>query len=242
MAEVREKVYIYQQLRTKGVKPLYLANAVKTLEQWGEKIFDVEITLNASAIERQISEKLIAERMSPNTTHAVELRLYPSQEVDVVVKKTLYLEPFPLRAIRPIATPHRLSGNLMFAPTSARKALLDICQTSAKLPSESISMWIDNFNEIVTIDGASVVAVTDEEIIFSHLGEGAEFELAEQAMSKTSHSVRRGAILYDDICLFKELLYIDYRGVVALDSIAGRQLSNIIAERIAKEVKKLENL
>ena len=40
----------------------------------------------------------------------------------------------------------------------------------------------------------------------------------------------------------KELLYIDHRGITALNDIEGRQLSNIVAERIAKEVQKLDNL
>ena len=242
MAQSEQKVYIYQRLRTQGVKPLYLARAIEELETLSEMIFERTITLNKEELERSIGDAILAQHLSQRSTHAVEVRVFPSQEVEIVVDNAIFLEPFPLRAIRPTAVPYILSNEMLLHPTSARDALLDIYHAGAKLPSESTPMWIDHNNEIVAIEGASVVAVTDSEVIFSRFGRGVEFELAERAMAKTSHYTRRGEVLYDNITLYKEVLYIDHRGVVALASIEGRALSNIIAERIAKEVTKLEKL
>ena len=234
--------YIYQRLRTRGVEPLYPTYIIRSIEALAEQIFHRQITLNIDEVRSKIAAAITRERLSQHAIHAVELRLYPSGEIEAVTESAFYLEAFPLRAIRPVATPYRITSDLLLAPTSARDALLDICKSESALPSESISMWIDHNNEITAIDGASVVAVTQDEVIFSQLGKGVEFELALRAIEKTSHRVVRGEILYNNAHDYKELLYIDHRGVVALDSIEGRQLSNIVAERIVQEVKKLEKL
>lgn len=241
MGYAKQEPYIYQRLRTQGARALYLAHAIKALEMWSEQIFGAAIQLDEEELKLKIAEYILTERLSQHATHAIEVRLYANKEVEVVGQETLYLEPFPLRAIRPVATPHYITSDLALAPTSARDALLDICRTQSKLPSESIAMWIDHNNEITAIDGSPVVAVTNKEVIISRLGRSVEIELVERALSKTLHRTRRDAILYDNIEQYKELLYIDHRGIVALASIEGRPLSNIVAERIAKEVKKLEN-
>lgn len=242
MGHAGQEPYIYQRLRTQGVKPLYLSAAITTLERLSKAIFDEAILLDKTELEQQIANTILTERLSLHATHAVEVRLYPSHKVEIVTEDMLYLEPFPLRAIRPTARPYRISGDMLHHPTSARDALLNICRADNKLPSESIAMWVDHNNEITAIDGAPVIAVTDNEIRFSHVGHNIEFDIAERAMSKTSHKVVYGEIRYDEALNFKELLYIDHRGVVALADIEGHALSNIIAERIAKEVSKIEKM
>ena len=234
--------YIYQRFRTRGVNPLYPAYIFSEIEVLSEQIFGSRIFLGWEELMVKIATVIDSERLSQHAIHAVELRLYPSGETEIVTEKAFYLEPFPLRAIRPVAKPYRVTSDLLLAPTSARDALLDLCKSESALPSESIAMWIDHNNEITAIDGASVVAVTDDEVIFSQHGRGIEFDLAKSAMEKTSHHVVQGAIPYDNVRRYKEILYIDHRGVVALGSIEGHQLSNIIAERIVQEVKKLEKI
>ena len=236
-----QEPYIYQRLRTRGVEPLYLARSIERLEGWSERIFGDRIDLDEGSMADRIRESLLDEHLSMSGTHAVEVRLYPAGNIEVRPLDNIYLEPFPLRAIRPTTTVKHLAGDMLLAPTSAKEALLDICRIGKGLPSQNIPMWLNPHNEIIAIDGAAVVAVTDDEILLSQAGYDIEFELAEIVLAKTRHKIRRAAISYDDIDLFKEIVYIDYRGVAALESIGERPLGNIVAERIAKEVQKLEN-
>lgn len=242
MSETLHRAYIYQRLRTRGVEPLYLDRAVEHLSYWSERLFDEPFHPDTKALNAQIRAALLNEGFSKGGTHAVEVRLYSCGDILVTPLESLYLESFPLRAIRPSATPQHLTGELLLAPTSAKEAMLAICHTAKLLPSQDIPMWIDHNNEITAIDGAPVIAVMENEIILSHLGDSVEFELAEQALANTTHPMRRGFISCNELPLVKELLYIDHRGITALNDIEGRQLSNIVAERIAKEVQKLDNL
>ena len=101
-------------------------------------------------------------------------------------------------------------------------------------------MWRSEEGEIVAIDGAPVVAVFDDEIRFSRMGEGVEFDIVFGVAEIGHRRVTRGAIMEADLLSAKEVFTVDYRGITSVSSFASRAYMDIVAEKLARQVADTE--
>ena len=101
-------------------------------------------------------------------------------------------------------------------------------------------LWVDELNEVVAIDGSSVIAVFDDDIRFSRLGSGVEFDLAYNAVKEMKRNLSKDKILLEELKQAKELLYIDYRGISAVKSFDDTVYMDITATKIAGKIAERE--
>ena len=102
--------------------------------------------------------------------------------------------------------------------------------------------WVNDKKEVIAIDGADVVAVFDDKIIFSSHSNSIECEMVYERVAATRRNVLRGSIYEADLTRAKEVLGIDYRGIVALESFDMVSYTDITAEKIASIVNSAEAL
>lgn len=228
--------YVYEHIRTKGYEPLHIDEHIAHLEATAINHFGTKPSLSQEALRKAIKEALIEGNCSPRTMNAVVVRYTSEAEMEVEAMDTLY-NRFSLRALRPSCYLRRLSGESITDNTSAKDAIVEFHRSS----HEGMAIWLNEAEEVIAIDGSSVVAVFEDEIRFSQRGQGVEFDLAYEALSAAKRKVCKGAIAAAELHQAKELLVIGYEGVTAIYSYDGMLYMDIIAEKIASLIAEAEN-
>ena len=228
--------YIYEHIRTKGYEPIHLEEHIAHLKATAVKHFGTMATVSQDVLRKSIKEALIDGNCSPRTMNAVVVRYTSDGEMEVEAQETLY-NRFSLRALRPECYLRTLSGDTITDNTSAKDAIVEFHRSS----HEGWAIWLNEAEEVIAIDGSSVIAVFEDEIRFSQRGQGVEFELAFEVLSTTKRKVSKGAIGVEDLYQAKELIVIGYEGVTAIYNYDGMLYMDIIAEKIASMIADVEN-
>lgn len=233
--------FIYEYIRTRGCKPIHFAQHIRHLEgRFFRKLFYDVMYVTKTDIYNSIVNKLSREGFSDNAVNAVCLKFRPFYNNPEVEIEELYYDTFSLRAIRPKGQIYYVNGDAIKSNSSVKLALLEFNRMTAEIADEGVSIWVNEESEILAIDGASVIAVFEDEIRFSSHGYGVEFDIAYERFSAKRKHVTRGSIYESDLMKAKEIIYIDYRGVTVLESYDSHPYMDIIAEKIAAEVAATE--
>ena len=206
-------------------------------ESWQECF--APLAIERSELQKRIGEQLRADGFSPNTANAVTVRCYSDGAVEIECVDILY-NSFSLRALHPQAYLCRLSGNLLIENTSAKEAMLELNRTMGQIADEGVALWANELGELLAIDGSPVIAVFDDEIRFSRMGSGVEFDLAYNAVKEMKRNLSKDKILLEELKQAKELLYIDYRGISAVKSLDDTVYMDITATKIAAKITEIE--
>ena len=231
--------YIYEHIRTQGFEPMHFEEHYTRLDALARSLFLAPLAVAREELQKRVAECLRSADCSPCVTNAVCVRYYADGKLEVEVAEMWY-DSFSLRALRPQGYLCRVSGELLLQNTSAKEALIELNRTTAQMTDEGVAVWVDEQGEILAIDGVSVIAVFEDEIRFSRLGAGVEFELAYKVATAMKRNVTRCAIMADELLQVKELLCVDYRGVTAIAGYNGHFYMDILAEKIASKVAKEE--
>lgn len=224
--------YIYEYIRTQGFEPIHFEEHYTRLEALARKYFLAPLSVERKELQRLIGEQLCNDGFSPRNTNAVYVRYNCDGEITIISEEILYND-FSLRALRPRIFVCRVSGEPLTDNTSAKEALLEMNHTTAIISEQGVPLWVNEQGEVLAIDGASVIAVFDNEIRFSRMGGGVEFELAYNAASKIRNNVTKEEILLSDLTSAKELLYIDHRGITAIEAYESHHFMDITASKLA---------
>ena len=231
--------YLYEHIRTQGFEPMHFEEHYAHLDALARKLFVRPLNVEREELKRQIAETLRKEGFSAHTMNAVCVRCYSDGSLNVEGVEMLYNQ-FSLRAIRPNGYICRVSGELLVANTSAKDALTELNGEISQLSEEGVSIWVNEQGEVLAIDGSPVIAVFEDEIRFSRMGEGVEFDVAYATIGDIRRKITKEEIRVEQLCDVKELLCVDYRGVTALESFESHRYVDIIAERIAMKVADAE--
>ena len=231
--------YIYEHIRTQGYEPLHFEEHFSRLDALAREFFLAPISISSKELQRVIGERLHKEGFSSKTANAVTVRYHSNGEVEIECVDILY-NNFSLRALHPQVFTCHLSGELLTANTSAKEAMLELNRTTGDIAEKGVALWVDELNEVVAIDGSSVIAVFDDDIRFSRLGSGVEFDLAYNAVKEMKRNLSKDKILLEELKQAKELLYIDYRGISAVKSFDDTVYMDITATKIAAKITEIE--
>lgn len=233
--------YIYEHIRTQGFEPMHFEEHYTRLEELARRLFLAPLTVEREELQRRIGECLRNGGYSSCNTNAVVVRYYATGKIEIEAVEMLY-NSFSLRAIRPHGYICPLSGELLLENTSAKEAMLELNRTTAFASEQGVALWVNEQSEILAIDGASVIAIFENEIRFSSVGRGVEFEYAYNIAKSMKRNISREAICVEDLSKVKELFFIDYRGITALEEFGGHRYMDITAEKIATRVAEAERL
>ena len=231
--------YIYEYIRTQGYEPLHFEEHFTRLEALAHKLFLAPLAISRKELQRLISERLHNEGYSPKTTNAVAVRYHNTGDIAIECIDILY-NNFALRALHPQAYTCRLSGELLTENTSAKESMLELNRTMGEITEEGVALWVNELSEVIAIDGSPVIVVFDDEIRFSRMGSGVEFELAYNAVNKMKGNISREEISLEELKRAKELLYIDHRGLSAVKSLDNTFYMDITATKIAAKIAEME--
>lgn len=232
--------YIYEHIRTRGVEPLNFEEHYLRLDALMNELFFAHLSISREELRKRICSELQSRGYSPRAINAVCVKIEPFRAEPTIEIEEIFYERFALRAIRPKGFIYRVGGDLILEKSSAREALLELNRSMARATDDSVAIWENEKGEIVAIDGASVIAVFDDEIRFSTSGNGVEFDLAFNAMVESVPNVTRGPIFEADLTQAKEILAIDHRGIAVLESFDDHYYMDITAIRIAEKVAEAE--
>ena len=232
--------YIYEYIRTRGHKPLHFEKHYARLEELAAAYFSEPLKLSPQELLHAVTESLQSEKCSTTTMNVVYVQYFSDGTLKVKADWSIY-STFSLRALRPRNYLCRVSGNIITDNTSAKESLIEFNRDSGLVADKGVAIWADEHDEVIAIDGAAVVAVFEEEIRFSQAGHGVEFDLAYEILSKNKRNVSKGAISLGELPKAKELLYIDHRGVTALQLLYDSTIyMDITAEKLALQIAEAE--
>ena len=231
--------YIYEHIRTQGFEPLHFEEHYARLDTLARKLFLAPLAIEREELQRRIGECLRMGGYSSHTTNAVYVRYYATGKVEIEAVEMLY-NSFSLRALRPHGYICSLSGGLLLEHTSAKEAMLELNHAISSIAKQGVPIWVNAANEVLAIDGSSVIAIFENEIRFSSVGTGVEFEHAYNIAKNMRRIISREAISIEDLPKVKELLFIDYRGITALEEFGGHRYMDITAEKIAAKIAEKE--
>lgn len=231
--------YIYEYIRCRGFVPLHMEQHFARIDSLSHRYFLSPLGIECKTLVGEIGKALRQGGYSERRTNAVKVLRYIDGRVEVECVEMLY-DHFSLRAVRPQGYFCHLAGDVVMAQTSVKDSALAFDHATAEISDEGVAVWLSDMGEVKSIDGASVVAVFDDEIRFSHSGSGVEFELAYVAVQGGKRAVSRGEISHEDMLRAKEVFYIDHRGVTALLSCSGHFYMDIVAERTARQMAEAE--
>lgn len=233
--------YIYEYIRTRGFEPIFFEEHFARLDALSRRLFFAPVAVESNALKQDVAKALQHGGCSPRTANAVYVRCSSDGEVEVEAMDILYND-FSLRALRPEGYECRVSGALIIENTSAKESLIELNRAMAQISDEGVAIWVDEQGEVLAIDGSPVVAVFDDEIRFSHQGDGVEFDMAYTEAARLGYRVSKCAIMVDELRNANELLCVDYRGITALYSFESHLYMDIVAEKIAQAVADAEQL
>lgn len=232
--------YIYEYIRTRGYEPIYFEEHYARLDALARKHLLRPFSVERDELCRLIGEKLRSGHFSAKNNNAVYVRYDSNGVAEVECVDTLYNE-FSLRALRPRLFVCRLSGELLTDNTSAKEALLELNRTVALTSEQGVALWANEQGEVLAIDGADVIAIFEDEIRFSST-ESVEAALAYDVTKSIGRKVSKEPILLDEIAQAKELLFIDYRGITAIEAIDTHYLMDITASKLATKIVEKERI
>jgi branched-subunit amino acid aminotransferase/4-amino-4-deoxychorismate lyase len=230
--------YIYEYIRTQGFEPMHFEEHYSRLDALACKHLFIPFAVERNELRRVIGETLRSGHSSAQKSNGVYVQYDHDGELKVVCAMTLYDE-FSLRALRPKFFVCRISGELLTENTSAKEALLDLNHTTTLSTEQGKALWANERGEVLDIDGAEVIAIFEDEIRFASVN-GIETRLAYEAAKEMGREVTNAPILLDDIAQAKELLYIDYRGITAIDSAEGHYFMDLTASKLAAKIAERE--
>ncbi len=231
--------YIYEYIRTQGYEPIHFEEHYTRLKVLSERLFHARLNTTPEELKEAISDMLRNEGYSSHTINCVYIRYYDNGEVKLETVEIIY-NTFSLRAIRPQGYICYLSGDMLIENTSAKEAMLELNHSTIQTPNSEVPIWVGEGGSILAIDGAPIVAVFEDEIRFSEVCGGVEFDIAMQNMSAPRRKISKCTITLDDLDTAKEVLYIDHRGITALVGWNNRHYTDITAERIARTIAEAE--
>ena len=231
--------YIFEHIRTQGFAPLHFDEHYARLSALARKLFLAPLAVESKELCTLIGEKLQNEGFSARNKNAVYVRYDSNGSVVIECVDTLYNE-FSLRALRPQTFICRISGEILTENTSAKESALELNRTTSLISEQGVPMWVNEQGEMLAIDGAPVIAVFDNEIRFSRMGSGVEFDIAYSVAEEIGKFVSKESILLDEITRAKELLYIDHRGITAIESYESHHFMDITAAKIASKIVEKE--
>ena len=232
--------YLYEYIRTRGVEPLYFERHFERFKALVEDNAIYPTTLSRKELLEDIRTALKRKGYSGDAVNAVCLKYDLSTAKTTIDIEEIFYKTFSVRAMRPKGEFLYTDGKPLVEQTSVRRAMCEYNRLMAQKSGDYVALWINSEGELYALDGASVVVVFDDEIRFSSLGSGVEFELAYKAMAKRSVKVSKGPITVEELAGAKEVLGIDHRGIVALEAIDSHYYMDVTARIIADEVAALE--
>ena len=210
------------------------------LDDLMNELFYARLQLSREELKQRISNALRQMNYSDRAINAVCVKVNPFDTEPEIEIEEIFYEEFAVRALRPQGFTHPVGGELILKSCSARAALLDINRAMTQNSSEEVAIWTNANDEVIAIDGAPAIAVFDDEIRFSNSGSGVEFDLAYEAMLNAPQNVTRAPIHTSDLSQAKEVMGIDHRGIVLLNSYDEHYYMDLTALRIAAEVAERE--
>ena len=232
--------YIYEHIRTQGYDPLHFEEHFSHLEATAIAHFNEPLKISREELRKAIKECLQSERFSPAVMNAVEVKYYPDGVLRIEAKELLY-NTFSLRALHPQSYLCQVSGDALLDNTSAKSALIEFQHATSPTDIGSVAIWASESGEVLAIDGAAVVAVFDNEVRFSNIGDGVEFNLAFESAAKLKRNIVKAPICVEELENAKEVIFINYEGVSALHSYKSTLYMHLIAEKIAESIAEREH-
>ena len=227
--------YIYEHIRTRGYEPLYFEEHFTYLEARAVSLLHISFKPSRKELLKAIKEALQSARFSPTAMNVVEVRYYADGELEVKAEAFIYNE-FSLRALHPRAYLCQVSGDILLQNTSAKEALVEFNRTAGN----GVAIWANEQNEVLAIDGFPVIAVFEDEVRFSRMGDSVEFNLAYSKVVEMGRNTTKEAISIEDLHQAKELLFVSHYGLSAVERYDTTRYMDITAEKLVAKIAEVE--
>ncbi len=225
--------YLYQIIHTRRYKSLHLAQHCEVLERCYWQIKFRCITLSVNNIAQRIETLLKEEKVLPNLSTHVELRLYGDGKIDVKIYERSIYEGYTLRCFNPFATIQTYDNPMGDHPTSARRAAAELAHHKSSLVGADASVRCGCDGIIYSCFDSPLFGVKGYTVFSSPALPSVERSIAIIAIRRCGYEFEEMAIKKEQLSKFDELFWVDSFGITAISQCENRRYMSVMAEKIA---------
>ncbi len=228
--------YIYQYIRTDGHKPLMVEEHLRRLNDISWQVRRCGADIPARAVTEGITRLLRRGGYSDGASHTAALRLHFDGGASLHYHGTSLYEKFTMRALRPQALLFEAYAPHCTLPTSAAEAQTALLREEARTQGAGAFIAADADGRLLSVDGATPVAVRGREIIFGSASLGVEEEWFFATAERNRRRVRIAELHRDELPHLDELGCIDHRGITSIACCDGTFYGDIILNAVAERM------
>lgn len=237
-----QEVYLYQTVHLLDGECRLLPAHMAVLDRWSRELFGRPAGLREQPLAQQIAA-LAAEAAPAGCDLSQFVRIVVPASGDPAFRLefagiSLY-RGYDLRSLMPDAVTLQYDIPFAEAPTSAREAAAELARQQARLHGASVAVRCDREGTIRTADDAPLFAVRGKTVFTTPAEACVERELGLRAVTAAGLTLEERPVLRDELARFDELFYVDHRGVTALAHCDGHPYMTILAERVARSIRRL---
>ena len=231
-----EGLYVFQNIRTDGHRPLRLAEHIRCLQEAAQEMFGTSPHIDARATERSIERLLHDNDYSATMPSHIAMRHYRTGETALIARETLPYTRMTMRSIYPAAAIVDYDIPFSRQPSSLRESIVAAASLQAAAAGARCVLQRNAAGEIVAADDAPMFVVAERDIIMPEQLPSVEADIAVEAIRKAGFHLATASVTADLLARADELFYVDYRGLTAVSRCGERVYMHIIAERIAQHL------
>lgn len=236
----RQGCFAYQCVRTLGYRAIMLDEHLALLDTASQELFDRPSAFADSAITAANIAMLLSHNgYSEQRSHIVALRTFADGSLEIECLETSLYDTLTLRALRPVATTIRAYDEAVQHPSSASLAATLLHREYARMHGAEVVVTIDIKGHLRYIDGAEAAVLIGGKIIFAPHATSPEYALLMRAAAELGRKTECRNIEAKELLRADEVLFIDHRGITALESLASRRYADIVTERLARHIEQL---
>ena len=236
LGEYPDGLYVYQDIRTEGHRPLNLPRHIFYLQDAARELFGTVPDIDERTLEASVSS-LLKENDYPSAMPShITLRHYLSGQTVIAARETSPYRRMTMRTIFPAAAVIDYDIPFSAQPSSVREAARGTAALRAAAAGAGTVLQRTSSGCIAAADDARPFAVVGREIIMPDTLPSVWSEIAVAAVRKAGFAPVTETITDELLARADELFYVDHRGLTAVSRCGGRAYMHIIAERVGENL------
>lgn len=232
-----EGLYVYRNVRTRGVWPMNMERTRELLCEASREIFGRNDVPDTDTLVRRTATLLKRGNYPAHALSYVTIRCFQSGETVILGHDVL---PYPhpgLRSLFPQGVVVGFDVPFERYPSSASEAMWALARIEAARQGAQAVLRRDARGLIVAAEASPLFVVAGNGIVYpSSTPDSVEAEHALHAIAAAGLTAQKADIDETMLAAADEIFYADHRGITALHALGPRRCMHLTAERIAKQL------
>lgn len=235
--QLPEGLYVYQNIRTQGCRPLCTERHVDSLRRAAAEVLCTLPDIDDRTVARSITSLLERGGYPSDMASYATVRYYASGQTVILGGDILPYARISIRTVYPRGAVVDYDPPFSDYPSSLSLAALQAARIRARAAGAEAVIRRNTRGLIASAEESPLFAVCGDEVVVSSATvSSAEFDTACKAIAAAGLTLRIDDLTAAGLEAADEAFFIDHRGITALSRCGERTYMHLLAHRIAKHL------